>query len=361
MFLCPECREPLRALRKPAGVYYSCSACGGRAVGMSVVRKSVVKPALDAVWQAAGQGWENPARPCPACRRPLRVARHDALELDICRRCHLLWFDAGERERMPARPDAPVAPALSDKARASIALVEVERIRASARPEGPFGVEAPDAWWKWVPALFGLPVEQEAHPLARLPLVAWGGAAFLAILAFGLAGVYDAVVARFGFLADAPWRQAGATLLLYAVLPASLGHGLFNAWFLAVFGDNVEDELGHRRFALLFILCALASSAAHALAQPANAAPLVGAQGALAGVMIFYSLRFPHARIALFLRGGFRQNWLTLPAWFVFLLWGVLQALAGGGGLAGWADTSSASYLGGLFAGLWLWHAWRDA
>lgn len=365
MFLCPQCHEPLEARRKPEGVFYHCESCAGRAVGIGVLRKSVPHTAVSSLWRRADEAPEG-ARMCPACRLAMRVltapVEAGELELDVCRRCYLVWFDAGERDQLESAPaPQPAAKPLSEKARVAIALQQLPLIREREERSETFDSETPDEWWKWIPAFFGWPVEKESSLLTRWPLVAWGTALLLALLAWGLWGVYDDTARRFGLIASEPLRNGGLSFLVYFFLPGSLVHGLANAYFLAAFGDNIEEELGPGRLALILLLCSLGAAAAHALAHPTSVEPLVGAQGALSGVAMFYSLRFPRARLGFMIGARYSAKWLTIPVWLAFLLWGVLQLLGLGAGWEGWTRVSTASLLGGVIAGYWLWFAWRDS
>ncbi|MGW0606604.1 rhomboid family intramembrane serine protease [Streptomyces sp. NPDC002644] len=115
-----------------------------------------------------------------------------------------------------------------------------------------------------------------------------------------------------------------------SVLSAMFLHGgwlhlLGNMLFLWIFGDNVEDRMGHWRFALFYLVCGYAASYGFALTDPDSASPLIGASGAVAGVLGAYLVLYPRARVwalvpfLIFLP-------LRLPAWLVLGLWFVLQA-----------------------------------
>jgi len=131
-------------------------------------------------------------------------------------------------------------------------------------------------------------------------------------------------------------------------------HLIGNMWFLWIFGDNVEDYLGHVRFLLFYLLCGLAASVAHLAFNLHSTIPTLGASGAIAGVLGAYLLLFPGARILTLVPVFF--VWLMeLPAYVILIYWFVLQLLQGtaslaqtaaGGGVAWWA------HVGGFVAGL---------
>lgn len=130
-------------------------------------------------------------------------------------------------------------------------------------------------------------------------------------------------------------------------------HIIGNLWFLAVFGDNIEDSMGRLRFVVFYLLCGFAAFAAQALANPDSAIPMVGASGAIGGVMGAYAVQYPRARVHLLVVLGFYVTRIVVPAVFMLGWWFLLQLLGGlpalgqeGGGVAFWA------HVGGFSAGV---------
>lgn len=115
-----------------------------------------------------------------------------------------------------------------------------------------------------------------------------------------------------------------ATLLSYMFLHGSWMHLMFNMAFLWVFADNIEDAFGHFGFAIFYVLCGIAGAMAHAVMQPLSPVPLIGASGAVSGVLGAYLLLYPRARIwvIFFLPIPFR-----IPAVIVLGIWFALQIL----------------------------------
>lgn len=139
-------------------------------------------------------------------------------------------------------------------------------------------------------------------------------------------------------------------------LHGSWGHLASNCIFFWVFGNNVEDSMGRGRFVLFYLLCGLAAAAAQVAVDPASAVPMVGASGAISGVLGGYLVLYPRVRVnTLFIWIIFIQI-LRLPAYVLLLFWIGYQILLGmpqllgvgepGGGVAFWA------HIGGFFAGL---------
>ncbi|MCJ8520284.1 membrane associated rhomboid family serine protease [Pseudorhizobium tarimense] len=110
----------------------------------------------------------------------------------------------------------------------------------------------------------------------------------------------------------------GATYLTYAFLHLDFWHLASNMLFLWVFGDNVEDALGHLRFLIFYLLCAAAGALFHALVTPISEGPLIGASGAISGVVAAYFILHPRVRLWVLV---FLRIPLPLPAFIPLTLW----------------------------------------
>jgi membrane associated rhomboid family serine protease len=145
------------------------------------------------------------------------------------------------------------------------------------------------------------------------------------------------------------------TLISHMFLHGGWFHLIGNMWFLWVFGDNVEDAMGPARFWAFYLLCGLAAAGAQILSNPGAAVPMVGASGAIGGVMGGYARLYPHARIQTFIFLGFYASTVAVPAIFMLGYWFFIQLASGiptlqdaGGGVAFWA------HAGGFIAGVLL-------
>src|SRR5664279_3337942 len=98
-------------------------------------------------------------------------------------------------------------------------------------------------------------------------------------------------------------------------------HVLGNMWCLWIFGDNIEDILGSAKFLLFYLLCGAAAAGAQFLADPGSRVPIVGASGAIAGVMGAYLVKFPHSRIHTLWFIFFFITTVELPAWLWLVFW----------------------------------------
>jgi membrane associated rhomboid family serine protease len=149
-----------------------------------------------------------------------------------------------------------------------------------------------------------------------------------------------------------PGRQS-SHLFTSMFLHGSWLHLLGNMWFLWLFGNNVEDAMGRVRFLVYYLGCGLVAAALQVMANPSSAIPMVGASGAISGVMGGYLLLYPRVRVFTLVPIGFFLTSIALPAWVMLIYWLVLQFVGGlasivdeGGGVAFWA------HVGGFVAGL---------
>jgi membrane associated rhomboid family serine protease len=144
------------------------------------------------------------------------------------------------------------------------------------------------------------------------------------------------------------------TLLTSMFLHGGWMHLIGNMLYLWIFGDNVEDAMGHVKFVLFYVLCGVAAAFTQALPDPHSPIPMLGASGAISGVLGAYLLLYPHARVLVLVPLGFFSRVMHLPAGIVLSLWFVLQFLSnvfakgGGGGVA------FRAHIGGFVAGLLL-------
>ncbi|MFV1986264.1 MAG: rhomboid family intramembrane serine protease [Gemmatimonadota bacterium] len=129
-------------------------------------------------------------------------------------------------------------------------------------------------------------------------------------------------------------------------------HLIGNMWFLWVFGNNIEDSMGHGRFALFYVLTGAIAAAAHVVSDPSSAIPVVGASGAISGIMGAYLVLYPRVRVQTLIILIVFIRVIRVPAWVMLGYWFFLQVLSGaatlgaGGGVAFWA------HVGGFVAGL---------
>ena len=139
-------------------------------------------------------------------------------------------------------------------------------------------------------------------------------------------------------------------------------HIIGNMWFLHIFGDNVEDNLGKVRYALFYVLCGLAAVGAQVLIDPTSEMPMVGASGAIAGVLGGYVTLHPRARVLTLVPIFIFIQFVELPAFFFIFVWFGYQLLMGFTSLGAAASQGGVAFfahIGGFLAGLALIHVFR--
>ena len=138
-------------------------------------------------------------------------------------------------------------------------------------------------------------------------------------------------------------------------------HLIMNMWFLWVFGNNVEDSMGRVRFVVFYLATGLAAASTQALLNPESAIPMVGASGAISGVMGAYIILYPRVKVHMIVFLGIFITRIAVPAFLMLGYWFLLQVVGGlptiareSGGVAFWAHT------GGFVAGMLLIFLFRD-
>jgi membrane associated rhomboid family serine protease len=133
-------------------------------------------------------------------------------------------------------------------------------------------------------------------------------------------------------------------------------HVLGNMWFLWIFGDNIEDILGHAKYLLFYFMCGIAAALTQVFFNPGSRVPMVGASGAIAGVMGAYMIKFPNSRIRTLIFLFIFFTMVDVPAWIMLIYWFGLQFIGGFESLASaqvaQGGTAFFAHVGGFLAGI---------
>ncbi len=138
---------------------------------------------------------------------------------------------------------------------------------------------------------------------------------------------------------------------------ASWMHIIGNMWFLWIFGDNIEDRLGHLRFAIFYLLCGIGAALIQVMLHPTSKIPMVGASGAISGVLGAYFVSYPTARIYTLFIFFFIIRFVEIPAFVFLLLWFTFQLISGAAELGIARETGGVAYwahMGGFVVGIFL-------
>ncbi len=170
---------------------------------------------------------------------------------------------------------------------------------------------------------------------------------------FALGVIPDVLLGEAMLAPEARWVPPSATVFTSMFLHGGWMHLIGNMLYLWIFGDNVEDSMGHGRFIVFYLVCGIAAVFAQALPDPSSQIPMIGASGAISGVLGAYLLLHPRAHVLVLIPLGLFSQLVRLPALFVLGLWFGLQLLQE---LISTAEAGVAfrAHLGGFIAGMLL-------
>jgi membrane associated rhomboid family serine protease/Zn-finger nucleic acid-binding protein len=364
MFICPNCHVQMSKVTGNPDVFWRCHCCDGRSATVALLRRTIPRDVVNALWQKARFGEHPHKRHCPACNRLMAEvpasAEGSAPYLDVCTACHFVWFDSSEYDSLPVLPrDTKGNNSLPQEAREKIAVLELDAIRQQAK-ESDWEQNAPDEWWQWIPAVLGMPVEHDSEPVQQSPWITWSLS--LAILAVSLIAFtdFENVVHALALIPAHYGRYAGLTFLTSFFLHGGGVHLFGNLYFFLVLGDNVEDWLGKHMFLLLLFSATLAGGILHTIGDPRSTIPCIGASGGISGIIAFYALKFPRARLGILVRFYLMFRWVRIPAYAMFILWLLLQVWGVYAQISGFSNVSSLAHLGGAATGFLFWFFTRD-
>ena len=164
-------------------------------------------------------------------------------------------------------------------------------------------------------------------------------------------GIGKSLVYMYGFV---PAEFNPLTIFTSMFMHGGFAHIIGNMWFLYIFGDNVESILGHVKYFIFYLACGIGAALAQFFVEPASQVPMIGASGAVAGVLGAYMIRFPKARVHVLVVIIIFITTFVVPAQIVLGLWFLMQ-LSGGLGSLG-VDTTGGvawfAHIGGFIIGV---------
>ncbi|HEX3625363.1 MAG TPA: rhomboid family intramembrane serine protease [Verrucomicrobiae bacterium] len=361
MATCPACNIELQTVRQREGIYYYCSQCNGRAVTVPQIRRMTGDRFASGLVRKMNTAAQASWRGCPFCQAPMKTfdISDPVVTLESCKPCVTIWFEAGKFEVLPEGVlESP------DEILMTAAEAEAKRKMQQQWELGEgYLTDPPDEVWKWIPAVLGFPVKYYDAEISRRPWATWSLSALIFIVSVCTFNDLESIAYKFGMVPAHAFRYCGATFITSFFLHGGWEHLLGNLYFFILFGGEVENFLGWRRFLVLIFSATILGDVFHILGEPGSEVPGIGASGGISGVLVFYACQFPRARLAFFwmllwFRGG--QGWIRVPAWALLSLWFLLQLL---GALRQMhsvhGGVNSLAHLGGLTAGFLLWFAWR--
>ncbi len=299
-------------------------------------------------------------KPHSRATTPRREPRKFAPRAEPLRRSSSAALKSRESKRRPieARRHSPNAAAEATRRRTS---QHQRRVHSESAPSRAWG-EEPTEFWHWIPALFGMPVE-DAQPKAHhdegeRPWLTWTLA--IGIFLVSALAMFDLkpMVEAYGLIPAEFDRLGGLTWLSSFFLHVGPMHLLGNLYFLVVFGDNVEKCFGSLELLCLIIVATLFGDFVHILFDAKSMIPCVGASGGISGVIAFYALRFPKTRLSMMF-WFIKPFWFSMSAIWLFGLWIFMQVVISGQQITGVSNISGGAHLGGAFVGFVAWLLWR--
>jgi membrane associated rhomboid family serine protease/Zn-finger nucleic acid-binding protein len=359
LFFCPRCKEALYRKDTTWGLAFRCGQCNGWLMASPVLRNATTAETVERLWIAARQSAFNRGCMCPICGISTRKVPPQLTgapsDLDVCLRCQVVWLDGGELESLP---HAEAANQFTDAGRvagersahaAGKTSPWSDEIGAATRAGAPRPGVSGLSGFAFIGAMLGMPVELDQPTTGPKPWVTWvamGLSVFLSLMFFTQ---MEQAVAEFAFVPADPWRSGGLTLFSPFFIHGGWMHLIGNMLFLFAFGDNVEHRVGPLRMLVLLALATAAGNLAQMWLDPQSTIPLIGASGGISGVLAYYALAFPKARLGMLIFFHLAE----VPVLLYMGFWVLMQFLTAaqqvgqeGGGVAWMA------HLGGAAAGL---------
>jgi len=203
-------------------------------------------------------------------------------------------------------------------------------------------------------------------PYVTIAVIALNCLAFLYEISLGRAletfllryGLVPILVSNFHRVPEIGILDVAKTFVTSMFLHGGWLHIVGNMWYLWIFGDNVEDRLGHGRFLFFYLTCGIVAGLVHYGLNPTSKLPTIGASGAVAGVLGAYFLCYPRARVDLLIFLFFFVEIITVPAALVLFFWFILQLFSGAVSLGAGMDVSGGvawwAHVGGFLCGILL-------
>jgi membrane associated rhomboid family serine protease len=190
-------------------------------------------------------------------------------------------------------------------------------------------------------------VPSRTTPVITIALIVLNVLVFLFELSLGRA--VEAFTFYFGLVpADFAWLNVFTSMFIHG----GFLHIAGNMLYLWIFGDNVEDRMGHGRFLVFYLLCGVAAALAQTVTAPNSTVPMVGASGAIAGVMGAYFVLFPSSRILVLVFLIFFVDVVEIPALFYLGFWFLLQIVGGAGRVGDAGGVAFWAHAGGFITGI---------
>ena len=338
-------------------MYWTCSQCEGRLLTIPMLRNLVHKGHVDELWIRAKSAEYEHHRKCPSCDHDMHEVpipgMKDTVWLDVCTICHFVWFDTKEFDSLYQLPQKKGEyDGLPQEAREKLAVM---RSKLIAEQPGDYSAGPAHEWDEVIKGFSGLPIEYSSPELKSKPWATWGLTILVMLVSVLAFFDHENMVKEFGMVPAHFWRYGGLTFITSFLLHGGIVHLLGNMYFLMVFGDNVEDTLGVGRYLLLVFLATITGDFLHIVSDFSSERSLIGASGGISGVIAYYALRFPRAKLGLGVSLYYFLRIVRLPAIALLVIWILYQIFGAWAQLAGMTNVSSLAHIGGALVGFLFW------
>lgn len=333
-------------------VIYPCARCGGSALGIAAVRRMVDADTFAVLWSAATVPNVERRVGCSACGRPsvaVSLGGQTHFTIDVCIRCHLVWFDRHEVDQLQDLASAP--PIDREPRRGPPAVANFRPHYAEPVAPAQMTVENP---WGVVAAALGFALDADAVVGSRFTGV-WYLAG--AILTGTILGSSDAVVAALGLVAADPLRLAGLPWLLAPLLQPSAPWGMLHLYLFVLIAHNLGQHLGATRLYLLIVLAALGGQLGHVIVEAEMTEPLVGIEVVLTALATAIAPTMWRMRLHVIAENRRPWDWVVLPGWMVGGLWLLLEAVDIA---AGFSRHGVTAHVVAVALGVLAWWTWHE-
>ncbi len=345
---CPKCTISLKPFSLNGLNYLSCNSCDGQFVSLFNLNQSVDNNTVIELWNQSFKANSHETRTCPSCVGSMKVfnfnipSGNTSIEVDLCRPCKSIWLDSNEEAQLAGpnelTPSTPKILNTATAAASSTAFPPIEQGKKnshfqSARPPGGLAT---------LITLMGMPIELKKDVHKKPPIITWLLIVFSVISSF-MAFTDETLFNFLQFSTNKPFAEQIRSSVTVFFVHGGWMHLIGNMYFLFVFGDNVESDLGKFRYILLVVLGTLVSTFAFTFTDNSGI-PLVGASGGISALMGYYLLRFPKRKFVV----SYFLNWFYISS-MVFGALYILKDLAGM--FMGGSNVAHISHLSGVVIG----------
>lgn len=335
-YYCPRCKDSIleqELFNKK--IIFTCKKCHGHFITIHALNSfPKAKEFTSLLWQGAKYGDYLDGIKCPECGHMAKEVtfeiNNNDVNIDICTSCQFVWFDYQELNYVNTKNSDDDLPQ-EFKEIVAQRRIEMEQ----SKLENDFGgIEEDYSFSNYFLSLLNLPIEENQTPLKNKPIITWILCLFITIVFLASLINKSQIIQNFGFIPNYFFRYYGLTLLTGALLHSNIFHLLGNLYFLFVFGDNVEDFLGKKKYLFLILFSEIGAILLHTLLENKSNIPTVGSSGFISGIIAAYTLLFPKVRLtfrwfykAKFSFFTYNSMWISLPVWLVFGIWIISQVI----------------------------------